>query len=560
MTAYSEEIQVVNFSKGLYTADLASAIPDGYCAACENAIPTGTSVESRLGLQSSSVGSYTSQLSSELFGFSYLGISGKKDNPTLIWGNKSSLISGTPTISMIREGDPFDGSSGTGTINDASITSPFRSAVNYLDNIYLFLDNGVYKLTNINWSAGTFTTTLVTGSPTLGNNVPACHFKDRLWVASADTLYWTNPPASPGAVLETWNTSTNFLKVVGNRGTAVIYKIIPLGSRLYIFSSQGLFYLNVSGAPSTWTLVYADETAVVNSYQCAFERNGLIYYITLYGVYVTNGSDSIKLSGPIENYFLSGSFNQLTGGTRANTYRIAYLEGGLVASISNYYAPGLISFYDAEYSKVFYTRLSNTAWSEWQFNTNDSTGNKLIAIEAVADSAVTFINKSPVSYVMAIHSESRASGSNTLALRELMTYDGLQDKWTNQFENSVEESIRVNLETKYFTSDSPHNYKTLKYSFLEMYFSDKTKYNDNLYWGYVWQSEAAPYFAETLVEDIDISGVNFNEFVSVKLNADFKYRSVQFRLSFDTNNDTSLKVKDLYLIEHTERDGFNAIQ
>jgi hypothetical protein len=55
MTAYSEEVTPVNFGQGMFTADLASAIPDGYCAEAKNCVPTGTSVENRFGIKPSSV-------------------------------------------------------------------------------------------------------------------------------------------------------------------------------------------------------------------------------------------------------------------------------------------------------------------------------------------------------------------------------------------------------------------------------------------------------------------------------------------------------------------------
>ena len=560
MTAYSEEISVINFSQGMYTADLASSIPDGYCADCKNAIPTGTSVESRFGLKSSSVNFNESHTVDQFpTGFTNFGYTGSEDSPMIIWG--SALGSGNPKINMIREGDPLTDPGGSGVITDAAIPEDFYSAVNYNGTYYLFLADGVYKLSNINWTAGTFSTVLVANSPV--GDVQSIHFFDRLWTAKGSKIFWTDAISSPGGLPDTWDLTNNFAVIVGKNGPAKIYKLIPLGSRIFIFTSQGLFALTITGSPSDWYSRPLDDNAIVNSYECAFEVGGLIYFISIYGVFVTNGSDSIKLSGPIENYFLAGNFEQgvVSPSKRANVYRLNYMDGGLLASVSNYFIDGGSAYYDVDFCHTFYTRLSNTAWSEWQFNTN-SGETKLAGIQIIADSIASYINKSPLSYIMTIQTDSQESGVSRNSVRELMIYDGLRDEWINPVGSSSvsQANIQTEVRTQYFSSQSPNDFKTLKYGFLQMYISDKTKYNDNNYWTYSWDTDANLYDEATSVLKLDPSNIWPQEFTSVKVASDFIFRIAQFRLILNTQNEVNFKIKELYLVQHTERDGPFAIQ
>ena len=562
MTAYSEETTVVSFAQGLYTADLASAIPKGYCAECSNAIPTGTSVETRFGLKYSNVGFNEIAFASQaLTSFTHFGPTGVEDNPLMVWG--SDLGGGSPELHLIREGIPFTDPSG-GTVTNgyfsAAIADDFVGAVNYNGTLYAFLRNQVYKITSIDWVADSFSTSVVTGSPQ--SNVHPIHFFDRLWTAKDNTLYWTDPPSSPGALPETWNTSTNFLNIVGENGPGKIYKIIPLGSRIYIFTSQGLFGLTITGGPESWYLRPLEENARVNTHECAFETGGLIYYITIYGVFVTNGGDSIKISGPIENYFLAGNFE--TGVTapskRSNLYRISYMDGGLIISISNYFIDSSTAYFESAFCKNFYTRLANVAWSEWDFDTG-AADTKLACVQAIADSVESYINKTPLSYMMTLVTDS-TTNTPRHCQRQLMVYDGLQDQWINPAGGgpSTNANVKATIKTEYFKGNNPVDFKTLKYAFLDIYMSDKTKFNDSEYWFYEWLTEE-DFISETpLITKYDSTNILGGEFSSVKVATGFSYRMAQFQLTLDTNNAVTYKVKDLTMKEHTQRDGFNTVQ
>lgn len=575
---YGEEVSTVSFGGGLFTADLPSAIPDNYCAQCDNAVSTGTSVENRFGFKKSSLAfneiMYPYEVAVPL---SYLGHTGGTNNPTLVWGQihpATTLTTPVPTTyktHFLREGEKFDasapGATGYFTINS---TSYFIGAINYNGFIYVFYSNYILKITSINWAVPSIVSATVLNTPPLMSAHPI-HFFDRLWTAHNSRLYFTNAVTTPGGLPETWNISSNFIDIVGRNGPGIIYKLIPLGSRIYIFTSAGLFSLTIAGSPSDWYLRPLDEKAIVNTYDCAFENGGLIYYITIYGVFVTNGSDSVKLSGSIENFFLIGNFQGTSapGAKQSNLYRIHYLDGGMIISItslasSNEVTPQMV--FDAPHSYTFYTRMGSVAWSEWDFNTPEGE-TKLLAILGVADSVLSHINSTPVSYIMTQQGWSTPNLKG-IGQRELMIYDGLKDEWTNPgyvfpgFPAPVglltEADIIVKIATRFFEGSNLIHYKQLKYGYLEIYCSDPTKLSsDGPQWHYEWRTESGiqGFEADSLSEDNLDQIQSLGEFIIVKLRSGFTYRIAQLYFEFDTNNSETFKVKNIHLKQDTLRDG-----
>lgn len=557
---YGEETIPISFGQGVFTADLPSAIPDGYCAETRNLIPVGTSVESRFGFKKSSVDFDEAVGASNLLtSFTYFGATGDSDAPIMIWGSDFGGVN--QYIHFLREGSQFSNPGG-GLVADgyfnATISDDFVGAVNYNGTYYLFLSSGVHKITSLNWAVPSYAMSSVVGSP--GSSIAPIHFFDRLWTAQGNKLYWTDAISSPGALPETWSTSANFVSIVGENGPGKIYKILPLNSRIFIFTSQGLFALTVVGQPTQWYLRPIDDKAIVNTPDCAFEIGGLIYFISIYGVFVTDGtSNAIKLSGPIENFFLAGNFERgvTSPSKRSNLYRINYHDGGLIISISNVFVDGIGNpYYDIDFCRTFYTRLANIAWSEWQVDSP----NQLIAVVAIADSVESYINKSPLSYLMMYFGESDAA-SPANARRELMVYDGLRDEWVDDDGVDQTANIQMQIKTKFFDSGSPVDYKKFNYAFLNFYISVIDNLNDNTYWSYKWVTDSDSYDeSSSFVPNIEDTIVSGNEFNMVKLASGFNFRLAQLELNFNTNNDTNFKIRELVLKQDTLRDGPSTAQ
>ena len=80
MAVYAESAFPIEIGFGLYTAELPSGLPNGYCFEAFNTIGSGESMENRLGFNYAPVNYYIEQaVTQEHCGFSVLYM----DNPTL---------------------------------------------------------------------------------------------------------------------------------------------------------------------------------------------------------------------------------------------------------------------------------------------------------------------------------------------------------------------------------------------------------------------------------------------------------------------------------------------
>lgn len=597
MTAYSEETIEIQFGQGLYSADLPSAIPDEFCSQAFNVVPTGTSLENRFGFTKTTIDHHVhmAQDADETWKkqaiappMSHLGNSGNEDGVTLAWGSPVEVDA--YETHLLREGTPFEpapgqeavqtkgqlpgGPVGTAAIDDGYITiatgdystQQFMGAVNYLDWLYIFLDQSVKKVTAIDWTAGTLTEEVLVGFPT-NVTCPPVHFFDRLWVADGSKLRYTDVPSVPGGAPDTWNLGANFRVINGEAGPGKIYKLIPFNTKLLIFTSVGLFTLSVIGSPANWYLRALDESATSNSYQAGFEHNGLVYYITIRGVFVTDGSSTVMLSGAIQNFFLAGNFDASADNQtkRYNIYRINYLDGGMVISISNFYFVEDVLTANVEDSYQFYSRLDNVAWSQWNFSTNSQDDeNELFAILSVADSAESFVNKTPLSFILAQHSKSGPNVNGVIpgeifnVTQELFVYDGLKDVWTPQVivpPDISEKSIEAIIRSAYVGAGRLLDLKHGKYAFIELFFNSADHYSDETIWRYGWNTDFKAINPGSDVIQGQPTPDNLAlEFAAVKLECDVQFRIIQFEIVIDTNNVATFKMKSVHLKTHETRD------
>ena len=572
MAIYSEETILVNLGQGLYSADLPSAIPDGYCSTAENVVATGTSIESRYGFRNTSDSvqyKYTEFEGTRTTPFmSFLGSTGNPLNPSIMWGDKGASGGATNNIHLIRDGDPYSQPVGLVTSDGyfkVTFASTFLSAVNYNGRVYFATDAGVYKVNAITWGATPSWTFQSVNGP-VGITSELIHFTDRIWACKGNTIYYTDPPSSPGAFPEVWP-STNFITVVGRQGPGHVYKMIPVGTRIFLFTSVGIFVLSVLGSPSDWYLRSYDESTRFNSYECAFERQGVIYYITNTGVYLTTGNNTIKLSGMIENYFLAGNYeaDNPTGLKKSNLYRIFYLDGGMLISIGTYVLSNVggtfQAYYDTSNSTHLYSRLDNVAWSEWTLNP-DPTKDNIGSFMGIVDSVQTYINKTPLSYVWMNHSLSTIAAPLRGRL-ELFTYDGMIDRWTAVSGSNDQDFIQAKVATRFFDGGNVLEYKSIKRAYLEMFMPQHNFYaNRNAsgveteYWTYQWNTDQREYNPPIeVMHQPDIPDLAGNEFAILKLWTDYTFRSAQFEMTVNTRDSCNFKLKNLYLKQFTLRDG-----
>ena len=439
----------------MYTAELASNIPDGYSAITYNMVATGDSLENRSGIRRSSV-------DWKVFDWSAGGVSINTEKiniinmlntniydsnvPAFAWGSGGWVVpthgtTGAGALNLVRSyGDLGTGDGFMSVSMPASVLGISR----YRDRIYFCLQGlGVQYISTLNWATDSLTYTSV---PSSANGIfhGLFTFKDRLWAYQSEFLYFTDI-APNGGYPETWAFATNRIPFQGPGGIGAIKKIVPIGNKLVVFTSSGLFTLLVEGAPQSWILRSLDSESISTTSQCAFESKNIIYYVNTQGVWATNGLACTKLSAVIEDQWF------LAKGTRSHT--INSYEDGMVVSIAKLIT-GNTGYYDAPNCRTFYSKLDPIGWTEWNLGSwvdpkaeNPPVANKLCQVQSISKKIPTYLNPDPTAYMLAYVSDSRQSDATPQnAVLQLLIFDGGKDQFVNK-NNTVEEyptSVKLN--------------------------------------------------------------------------------------------------------------------
>ena len=373
-----EEYYRIAIGQGMYTSELPSNIPDGFSPICYNMVATGDSLENRIGIKRSSVDWKILEDSPANIGpitadhltfFNQIDPWGQDSSKIAFgWASAGRLVpAGTDnasTLNLVR-------ASGTPSTGDGfmSVTFPLGQfclgMCQYNGTTYISLNGqGVHKITAINWAADSITYTQIPSSAG-GSFTGLFTFKDRLWAwsngANNNKLYFTDLPTTGGQP-ETWAIASNVIPIVGPSGAGMIKAVVPLGNRLAIFTTNGLFTLLVEGAPASWILRVLDSKSISTTSQCAFESKGIIYYVNNTGVWATNTLTVTKLSAVIDDQWF------LAKGVRSHT--INSYEDGMIVSIAKIATSADLSPFDGPNCKTFYSKLDPIGWTEWNVNRN----------------------------------------------------------------------------------------------------------------------------------------------------------------------------------------------
>lgn len=557
-----EEYFKALIGQGMYTAELASNIPDGYSAICYNMVATGDSLENRSGIRRSSVDwkVYDYAAGGSVIDTEKINIINMLNNniydssrPAFAWGaggfSVPDVTINSFSLNLIR-------SYGADTTGDGfmSVTMPavVLGITQYQDRVYFCMaGQGVHYISAINWVADTITYTSVPSSST-GTFHGLFTFKDRLWGYMNHLLYFTDIAAT-GGYPEVWAYATNRIPFVGPSGMGVIKKVVPLGNKLIVFTSAGLFTLLVEGAPQSWILRQLDSESISTTSQCAFESKNIIYYVNTQGVWATNGLACTKLSAVIEDQWF------LSKGTRSHT--INSYEDGMIVSIAKL-VTGSTTHYDAPNCRTFYSKLDPIGWTEWNLGEwvdpkeeVPPITRRLCQVQSVSKKAPTFLNPDPTVYMLAYIGDSRQDDPE-LAVLQLLIFDGGKDQWVNN-DNEVEETpVKIKLKTKYIDGGNAYNLKQCKRGLVEIYTSD-SEHKFQTSWDIDASSGSGANVRITDNQDFTV-GVGSN---LVQIPSNFHYRRCALDLTADLQSDTSqIKIKDIALVQNTERAEFEKIR
>lgn len=556
-----EEYFRVAIGQGMYTSELPSNIPDGFSAMAYNMVATGDSLENRTGIRRSSVdwkifevasGSPSSPNTDKL-NIIYPLFPTRYDSnfPNFGWASAGTVV---PTGTAAGNNLNFVRCAGAIAAGDGFMSVAAPAAVfgicQYRDTVYFATGgSGVYKITNFNWSADTITYQSIPSSAG-GTFYGLFTFKDRLWAYQDEKLYYTDVAAT-GGYPETWAFATNVIPFVGPMGAGRIKKVVPLGNKLLVFTMAGLFTLIVEGPPASWILRVLDSKSVCTTNQCAFESKGIVYYINTAGVWATNSLYNTKISGVIEDQFY------LAKGFR--THSIVPYEDGLIISISKLAAAN-IQQYDSVNCRIFYTKLDPVAWTEWNIQTKSTTANalgtrRLCNIYSVTDKVSTYLNPEPVCYMLAFV----AKGTDTApeaAVLQLLVFDGGEDQIVSEANTVLTAPVNVYFKTKNMDGGNPYNLKQNKRGLLEIYTSDQ-QHKFSTSWEIDATTSDALAVRTTKVQDFTVgTGSNL-----VQVPALFHYRRCGLIFSTDLqSNNSQIKIKDVAIVQNTERSEFEFVR
>jgi hypothetical protein len=543
----TEEIYEVELGSGMYTSELNSNIPDGFSPVCYNMVATGDSLENRIGFRRPSV---DWKIQDPLFNYSTSELvftqldpwSESSSQPAFAWSARGRTVPGdvanSATLNFVRAQGTVDANDGFMSV---VIPAPVIGIAQYRGTIYFSQYNsGVKKITGFNWAADSMTYSAVASSSL--NNYGLISFKDRLWAYENSYLKYTQI-ASIGGLPENWGSGLYLIPIVGPNGEGKIRKIVPLGNKLGIFTTNGLFALTVEGEPSSWILRVLDSQSISTSYQCAFESKGVIYYINTQGVWATNLLTTTKLSGVIEDQFF-----QATG---ARVHYITSYEDGLLASIAKTTGFAIAtSHYDKENCRIFYTKLDPIAWTEWNMNRNGfgTSSYQMAAVISTTDKIPTYLNGDPTVYAMLAVTDSTAAATQK-AVALLTVLDGGSDNWVTRANVVQTTPVGVFLKTKGFDAGNAIRLKRLKQAYLEAFTSDAA-HSFEFSWDLDTTTSIGTEVRTSLLNDFTV-GIGSN---ILRVPADFRFRRAAFNLRTELQSDTSqIKIKSLTTVIDTGR-------
>lgn len=413
---YGEESIPIPVGRGIDSYNHTANLEDGFCSSVKNFIAKGDRLVTRRGfippLNIDTRSTYPTN--GHDVWYTRLPDVTQETWPVAIWGVGADTW-------MIRQ---FDRDAPGSTSGDLSIVKfgsiqHFRGAVAYLDKIYVLDDSGLNVDTAWNWSAGSVTETLITAD--LAGKRGLFVFKDRLWCWDDNKIYYTDAPTSPGAYPETWDVNGKFIHIGAGTGLGKIHSIIPIGTKLFIFTNTGFYNVSVLGSPANWVTRLVDATVAVNHQSCAYENKGFIYFVDTRGVWVTNQDEVKLISEPIQDNFDTGILEETY-----YEWKLVPFDDGILVCKTKTVLDGIFpagTQKTTTEAKLFYSKLDNISWTEFVFFQADTQPADIIAGFSNMEMAHIW---GKANYIVLAHGVAVDPTFGTITA-ECLVYSGYQD-------------------------------------------------------------------------------------------------------------------------------------
>jgi hypothetical protein len=294
-----------------------------------------------------------------------------------------------------------------------------------------------------------------------------------------------------------------------------------------------------------------DSKSLSTTNQTAVESKGIVYYINTSGVWATNGIYITKISGVIEDQFF------LAKGHR--THSIVLYEDGVIISIAKL-AGNDLSCYDAPNCRTFYSKLDPVAWTEWNIETKSTVptpvgDRRICMLWSVSDKISTYLNPEPVSYALMLVSNSK-EGTTRRAICQLLVFDGGEDQVVTETNTVVTAPVNIYLKTKNMDGGNPYNLKQNKRGLLEIFTSDP-QHKIQTSWEIDATTTDGGAIRKSAIMDFTV-GIGSN---LIQVPGMFHYRRCGLIFSADLQtNDSQIKIKDIALVQNTERGEFELVR
>lgn len=516
---YGEESIPIPVGRGIDSYNHTANLEDGYCPIVSNFIAKGDRLVTRKGfippLNIDTRSTYPTN--GHDVWYTRLPDVAQETWPVAIWGV------GVDTW-MIRQFDrdtPGATSGDTAIVKFAAIQH-FRGAVAYLDKIYILDDSGLNSDTGWNWAAGTVTEASI--ETDLAGKRGLFVFKDRMWCWDDNKIYYTDAPASPGAYPETWDVNGKFIHIGAGTGLGKIHAIIPIGTKLFIFTNTGFYNVSVLGSPVNWVVRLVDATVAVNHQNCAYENKGIIYFVDTRGVWVTNQDEVKLISEPIQNEFDTGILEEIY-----YEWKLVPFDDGIIVCKTDTRLDGAFpagTQKTVSSAKLFYSKLDNIFWTEFTFIQSGTQPADIIAGFSNMEMAHIW---GKANYIVLVHGQVVDPTFGALTA-ECLVYSGYQDTLTKLA--TAAETDPVNC---YYLS------KTIRGKMLDekrsllgyINFSAPSNANGqavNIY--YNWLTEADPTRGEATITPLV---ADWHEGI-IRINGPEFFRHVRFELELILSN------------------------
>ena len=517
---YGEESIPIPVGQGIDSYNHPVNLQDGFCPEIENFVAKGDRLITRKGFSpplSIDTRATYSGMGHETW-YTRLPNSSNEDWPVAIWG----VGNDTWMIRQFNRDAPGSTAGATSIVNFGGIDQ-FRGAVIYLDKIYILDNSGLNSDTVWNWGAGTVTETLITAD--LAGKRGLFVFKDRMWCWDDTKIYYTDAPTSPGAYPETWDVNGKFIHIGAGTGLGKIYSIVPIGTKLFVFTSTGFYNVSILGSPVNWVVRLIDATVMVNHQSCAYENNGIIYFVDARGVWATNQDEVKLLSESIQDVFDIGIVEEIY-----YEWKLTPFDDGLLLCKTKTVADGVppaATQKTVSEARLFYTRLDNIAWTEFTFA--QSTTEPADVVGSFSNMEMQHI-WGKANYLVLVHGTSH-DGAFADLTAECLVYTGYQDVLREVGGSAETDAVQARYLSKTIRGGMLQEKKSLL-GYIN--YSTRSGTNgDPVNMTYTWHTEQEnTRVTAAITPDV----VNFNEGL-IRIKGPEFFRHLRFELSLILDNE-----------------------